>query len=59
MRDTMTTSWRRLSDEARKYATTRSTRGEQSPPSTAPVSILIVDDDIKSSDSLERVLPTP
>jgi PleD family two-component response regulator len=58
MRDTMTTSSRRLSDEARKYAATRSTRGGQSPLSTTPVSILIVDDDMKSSDSLELMLHT-
>jgi len=56
MRDTMTTSWRRLSDEAQKYAASRSTRGGQSALSTAPVRILIVDDDIKSSDSLELML---
>ena len=77
MRDTMTTSWRRLSDEARNYADSRSSRSERAPPvqlkeaqsletweneggqsalSTAPVRILIVDDDIKSSDSLELML---
>ena len=78
MRDTMTTSWRRLSDEARNYAASRSSRSERAPPpvqlkeaqsletweneggqsarSTAPVRILIVDDDIKSSDSLELML---
>jgi len=73
----MTTSWRRLSDEARNYAASRSIRSEwarpvqskeaqsletweneggQSALSTAPVRILIVDDDIKSSDSLELML---
>jgi hypothetical protein len=77
MRDTMTTSWRRLSDDARNYAASRGSRSERAPPvqlkeaqsletweneggqsalSTAPVRILIVDDDIKSSDSLELML---
>jgi PleD family two-component response regulator len=56
MLDTMATSWRRLSDEAREYTASRSTRGGQPALSTAPVRILIVDDDIKSSDSLERML---
>ena len=77
MRDTMTTSWRRLSDEARNYAASRSGQSERARPvqlneaqsletweneggpaalSTAPVRILIVDDDIKSSDSLELML---
>jgi CheY-like chemotaxis protein len=53
MRDTMATSWRRLSDEAGEYT---ASRGGQPALSTAPVRILIVDDDIKSSDSLERML---
>jgi len=73
----MTTSWRRLSDEARNCAASRSSRSERAPPaqlkeaqslesweneggqsalSTSPVRILIVDDDIKSSDSLEFML---
>src|SRR6185437_8457888 len=77
MRDTMTTSWRRLSDAARNYAASRGSRSERASPvqlkeaqsletweneggqsalSTAPVRILIVDDDIKSSDSLELML---
>src|SRR6185437_9874764 len=77
MRDTMTTSWRRLSDAARNYAASRGSRSERASPvqlkkaqaletweneggqsalSTAPVRILIVDNDIKSSDSLERML---
>jgi CheY-like chemotaxis protein len=77
MRDTMTTSWRRLSDDARNYAASRGSRSERAPPvqlkeaqsletweneggqsalSTAPVRILIVDDDIRSSDSLELML---
>jgi DNA-binding response OmpR family regulator len=45
MRDTETTSWRRLSDLAHKHAD-----------SCSPVRILIVDDDIKSSGSLELML---
>jgi CheY-like chemotaxis protein len=77
MRDTETTSWRRLSDLAQKHADSHSSRGGQLLPvqlkkaqaletweneggqsalSTAPVRILIVDNDIKSSDSLERML---
>jgi two-component system CheB/CheR fusion protein len=52
MRDTTTTSWRRVSDPAQKPADSRSVRGVQ----LLPVRILIVDDDIKSSDSLERIL---
>ena len=74
MRDPMTTSWRRLSDPAQKYAASRSGRalplhskeaqsletweneGGQSALSSTPVRILIVDDDIKSSDSLELML---
>ena len=74
MRDTMTTIWRRLCDQARKYAASRSGRallvqskeaqlletweneGGQFALSTAPVRILIVDDDTKSSDTLEFML---
>jgi CheY-like chemotaxis protein len=77
MRDTVGTSWRRLSDMTQKHAGSRSTRGGKSLPvqvkktpppetweneggrsalSTAPVRILIVDYDIKSSDSLELML---
>jgi CheY-like chemotaxis protein len=77
MQDTMTTSWRRLSDQARNYAAPLSSPGDRALPvqlkeaqslraweneggqsalSTAPVRILIVDDDIKSSDSLELML---
>jgi CheY-like chemotaxis protein len=52
MRDTTITSWRRVSDLAQKPADSRSIRGGQS----QPVRILIVDDDIKSSDSLELML---
>jgi len=77
MRDTVTTSWRRRSDQAQNHADSRSTSGGQALPaqvkeaqqletweneggratlSTAPVRILIVDDDIKLSDSLELML---
>jgi CheY-like chemotaxis protein len=52
MRDTTTTSWRRVSDLAQKSADSRSICGGQS----LPVRILVVDDDIKSSDSLELML---
>ena len=74
---TVTTSWRRLSDEARKHADVYSTRSGYAPPlqvndvqqvatweneggqsalSAEPVRILIVDDDIESSSSLEFML---
>jgi PleD family two-component response regulator len=77
MRNTVNTSWRRLSDQAQKHTDSRSTRGGQALPvpvkeaqqmetraneggqsalSAAPVRILIVDDDIKSSNSLELML---
>jgi CheY-like chemotaxis protein len=74
MRNTVTTSWRRLSDQAQKHVDSRSTRGGQALPvqaqqletweneggqsaqPVAPVRILIVDDDIKLSDSLELML---
>jgi len=77
MRDTVTTSWRRLSDQAQKHADARSPRagealpvqvketqqletweneGGQSALSSRPMRILIVDDDIPSSDSLELML---
>ncbi len=70
----MTTSWRRLSDEAHKHADTRSgqappvkvnesqqmatweNEGGQSALPTEPLRILIVDDDIESSSSLELML---
>jgi CheY-like chemotaxis protein len=75
--DTMTSSWRRHSDDARKHADARSTHsgqelpvqvnetqqvatweneGGQSALATGPVRILIVDDDIKSSSTLELML---
>lgn len=75
--DAVTTSWRRLSDEAQQQAGVRSARsgpaspvqadeaqrvatweneGGQSALPTAHARILIVDDDIDSSSSLERML---
>jgi len=75
--DTVTTSWRRLSDEPQKHADARSTRSGQAPPvkvneaqqvatreneggqsalPSEPSRILIVDHDIESSSSLERML---
>lgn len=74
MRDTVTTSWRRLSDRLHKHADPPSTRGGQalsvkapqlesweneggqSAHVVAPVRILIVDDDIASTSSLELML---
>lgn len=74
MRDPITTSWRRLSDQARKYAPLRGEQalpvqlretqsleaweneGGQSALSAASARILIVDDDIKSSESVELML---
>ncbi|HEV2170732.1 MAG TPA: response regulator [Candidatus Binatus sp.] len=74
---TVTTSWRRLSDESQKHAGVYSIRSGQAPPlqvnnvqqvatwenegeqsalPAEPVRILIVDDDIKSSSSLELML---
>ena len=50
MEDTVTTSWRRLSDEPRNHG------GGQSTLSNEPVRILIVDNDISASDSLELML---
>lgn len=50
MRDTVNTSWRRLSDQAQKN------EGGQPALSDAAMRILIVDDDIKSSNSLELML---
>ena len=72
--DTVTTSWRRLSDEPQKHANARSVQarrvkvsealqvatweneGGQSALPTEPLRIMIVDDDIESSSSLERML---
>jgi CheY-like chemotaxis protein len=75
--DAVTTSWRRLSDEAQLQAGIRSARsgqasqadeaqrvatweneGGQSALPTESVRTLIVDDDIESSSSLERMLRT-
>ena len=68
MQDTVATSWRRFSDEAWKHADSGSTRSAEVPTmhvkdeggrpalSAEPVRILIVDNDIKSSDSLELML---
>jgi CheY-like chemotaxis protein len=77
MQDTVTTSWRRLSDGSRKHGDSGSTRSRPAPPvhvkeeqqldtwedeggrselSTEPARILIVDNDISSSDSLELML---
>lgn len=74
---TVTTSWRRRSDEAQTHADVYSTRSGYAPPlqvndvqqvatweneggqsalSAEPVRILIVDDDIESSSSLEFML---
>jgi CheY-like chemotaxis protein len=72
--DTVTTSWRRPSDQAHKHADTRSgqappvkvnesqqvatweNEGGQSALPREPLRILIVDDDIESSSSLELML---
>ena len=76
MQDTVTTSWRRLSDVSRTHPGSGSTRrvrtpvhvkdeqqletwedeGGRSELSTEPARILIVGNDISSSDSLERLL---
>jgi CheY-like chemotaxis protein len=77
MQDTVTTSWRRRSDESRKDRDSASPRRAQVPPvhvteaqqletwedeggrpglCTQPVRILIVDNDISSSGSLEAML---
>ena len=77
MRDPVTTSWRRLSDQAQKHADSGGTRGGPAPSvqaeavqqlqtrenegaqsglSTKPSRILIVDDDIKSSSTVELML---
>jgi PleD family two-component response regulator len=77
MQDTVTTSWRRLSDGSRIHPGSGRTRRTRTPPvhvkdeqqletwedeggrselSTEPARVLIVDNDISSSDSLERLL---
>ncbi|MGB6603090.1 MAG: response regulator [Steroidobacteraceae bacterium] len=77
MQDTVTTSWRRLSDRSRKHPDSGTAHSAQVPPvhvtesqqletwqdeggqpelSTQPVRILIVDNDINSSGSLELML---
>jgi CheY-like chemotaxis protein len=76
MQDTVTTSWRRLSDRSRTHPGSGARRartppvpvkdeqqldtwedeGGRSELSTEPARILIVDHDISSSDSLERLL---
>ena len=67
MQDTVTTSWRRLSDTLRNGADSSSTRSARVSPShvkeaqrlvlsTEPVRILIVDYDMSSSESVELML---
>jgi CheY-like chemotaxis protein len=72
MQETMTTSWRRLSDGGRTHPGSARTplvqvkdeqqletwedEGGRSEVSTEPARILIVDNDISSTDSLERLL---
>jgi CheY-like chemotaxis protein len=70
MRDIETSSWRRLSDQVQKHAEFRRTRRGESPqletweneggqcvfPIAASVRILIVDDDLESSRSLDLML---
>ena len=58
MEDTVTTSWRRLSDKPRNAQQLDAWKDEggQSPLSKEPVRILIVDSDISSSDSMELML---
>ena len=76
MQDTLTTSWRRLSDQAQNHADspaghapagqaeepqqlqTWEDEGGQSALSTEPLRILIVDNDVESTTSLERMLHT-
>src|SRR5438132_13380661 len=58
MEDTVTTSWKRLSDKPRNYTVTGRTDegGGQPTLSNEPVRILIVDSDISSSNSMELAL---
>jgi CheY-like chemotaxis protein len=76
MHDTVTTSWRRFSDQAQKHADVRSAQAQPvqaeesqvetweaeggpaalSAPSTEPLRILIIDNDIESASSLELML---
>jgi PleD family two-component response regulator len=58
MEDTVTTSWRRLSDKQRntQQLDTWDDEGGQPTLSNEPVRILIVDSDISSSNSLELML---
>src|SRR6266705_2601551 len=53
MENAVTTSWRRSSDKPRNHTDPRSTGNALS---NEPVRILIVDSDIKSSDSIELML---
>ncbi len=61
MQDTVATSWRRFSDEERKHADSGSTRSADVSSihvkeARQPARILIVDNDMGSSESLERML---
>jgi CheY-like chemotaxis protein len=61
MQDTVMTSWRRLSDTLRNGTDSASTPGARVSPwqpalSTEPVRILIVDHDMRSAESVERML---
>src|SRR5689334_65233 len=63
MQDTVATGWRRFSDEERKrkHADSGSTRSADAsligvPEAQQPVRILIVDNDMRSSESLELML---
>ncbi len=61
MQDTVATSWKRFSDEERQHANSGGTHGAEvssSPVHEArqPVRILIVDNDMRSSDSVELML---
>ena len=56
MQDTEITSWRRLSDTLRNGGDSASTPSARVSPATEPVRILIVDYDMRSSESLELML---